>query len=150
MRELTGFLVSDVARLMRREFDARAKKLGVTRPQWRTLLVLQREQGVRQTALADKLEVEPISLCRMIDRLEESGLVERRRDPDDRRAWQLFLTAEAGPLLDQLHGIAGDIGAEVFHWLDDEEEAAFTATLTRIRDALTGRCGERRAEAANG
>lgn len=150
MKELTGFLISDVARLMRREFDARAKKLGVTRPQWRTLLVLQRHEGVRQTALAEKLEVEPISLCRMIDRLEESGLVERRRDPADRRAWQLFLTPEAGPLLTQLHRIAGDIGSDVFHWLDDEQEAAFAATLTRMRDALADSCGERRAEVANG
>ena len=95
MSDSLGFLISDVSRLMRRRFDERARQLGATRAQWRTLTMLSRNEGLNQGALADLLEVEPITLCRMIDRLEESGLVERRRDPADRRAWQLFLTEKS-------------------------------------------------------
>ena len=150
MKESTGFLISDIARLMRREFDMRARRLGVTRAQWRTLLVLQREEGVRQTVLAEKLEVEPITLCRMIDRLAESGLVERRRDPDDRRAWQLYLTPAALPLLEQLHEVGASIGEDKFPWLSKPEEAALTDLLGRIRDSLLEPVEENRKEAIRG
>jgi DNA-binding MarR family transcriptional regulator len=92
MSDSLGFLISDVSRLMRRRFDERARLIGVTRAQWRTLTTLSRHEGINQGGMADLLEVEPITLCRMIDRLEEANLVERRRDPGDRRAWLIFLT----------------------------------------------------------
>ena len=107
MTETLGFLMSDVSRLMRRRFDERARTSGATGPQWRTLKILERREGLNQGQLAEMLEVEPITACRMIDRLEEAGLVERRRDPADRRAWRIFLTDKARPVLSDLHPSAG-------------------------------------------
>jgi DNA-binding MarR family transcriptional regulator len=83
-----GFLLGDAARLLRRAFDERARTMGVTRPQWRVLALLKRFDGSTQVTIADMLEVEPITLGRMIDRLQDAGLVERRADPKDRRAWR--------------------------------------------------------------
>ena len=97
MTDTLGFLIADVSRLIRRRFDERARLIGATRAQWRTLVVLSRHEGINQGGLAELLEVEPITLCRMIDRLEEAGLVERRRDPGDRRAWRIYLTDKARP-----------------------------------------------------
>src|ERR1700755_3539395 len=113
MSDSLGFLISDVSRLMRRRFDERARQLGATRAQWRTLTMLSRNEGTNQGALAELLEVEPITLCRMIDRLEESGLVGRRRDPADRRAWQLFLTEKSTPMLADLRVTADDLFEQV-------------------------------------
>ena len=104
----TGFLITDVSRLLRRSFDERARQIGVTRAQWRALTALRRHEGINQSGLADLIEVEPITLCRMVDRLEEAGHVERRRDPGDRRAWRIFLTDKSRPLLDRLGTIADD------------------------------------------
>ena len=107
-----GFLLADVSRLVRRRFDMRASGLGLTRAQWRVLAQLRRREGINQTALADLLEIEPITLGRHIDRLVEKGFVERRADPGDRRAWRLHLKSEVQPVLDQLRKISGDIREE--------------------------------------
>ena len=90
-----GFLLHDVSRLLRKRFDRRARALGLTRAQWRVLAHLAPRQGINQSALADILEVENITLGRHIDRLEDTDWVERQSDPDDRRAWCLFLAGEA-------------------------------------------------------
>ena len=136
MSDSLGFLISDVSRLMRRRFDERARLIGVTRAQWRTLTTLSRNEGINQGGLADLLEVEPITLCRMIDRLEEAGLVERRRDPADRRAWLIFLTTKAHPLLAQLRGLADGMIEGALQGLDDERRAALMETLGAIRANL--------------
>ena len=136
MSDSLGFLISDVSRLMRRRFDERAREVGATRAQWRTLTTLSRNEGLNQGALADLLEVEPITLCRMIDRLEESGLVERRRDPADRRAWQLFLTDKSKPILDDLRRMADDLFVHVLSGLDDLERQALGKSLERMRSNL--------------
>ena len=136
MSDSLGFLISDVSRLMRRRFDERARLIGVTRAQWRTLTTLSRNEGINQGGLADLLEVEPITLCRMIDRLEEAGLVERRRDPADRRAWLIFLTTKAHPLLAQLRGLADGMIEDALQGLDDERRAALMETLGAIRTNL--------------
>ena len=136
MSDSLGFLISDVSRLMRRRFDERARLIGVTRAQWRTLTTLVRHEGINQGGLADLLEVEPITLCRMIDRLEEAGLVERRRDPADRRAWLIFLTAKAHPLLAQLRSLADGMIEGALQGLDDERRAALMETLGAIRTNL--------------
>lgn len=137
MTDSTGFLLSDVARLLRRRFDERARAIGVTRAQWRTLTVLSRNEGANQGTLAELLEVEPITLCRMIDRLADAGHVERRRDPGDRRAWNIYLTDRSRPLLDQLRGLAEGVIDGALAGIDTESRARLIATLERLRDNLT-------------
>lgn len=132
-----GFLISDVSRLLRRRFDERARLIGVTRAQWRALTTLRRNEGINQGGLADLLEVEAITLCRMIDRLEDAGHVERRRDPADRRAWQIFLTDKSRPLLDKLSVIADGLFDDALAGIDDAGRDALSATLDAIRRNLT-------------
>ncbi len=136
MSDTLGFLISDVSRLMRRRFDERARLIGVTRAQWRTLTMLSRHEGINQGGLADLLEVEPITLCRMIDRLEEAGLVERRRDPADRRAWLIYLTAKAHPLLGQLRGLADGMIEDAMAGLDEAKRTELMEMLGLIRANL--------------
>lgn len=136
MSDPLGFLLTDVARLLRRRFDERVRALGVTRPQWRVLVTLSRNEGANQGSLADLLEVEPITLCRMIDRLEEAELVERRRDPADRRAWQIFLTPSALPLIEQLRAHADAVMNHALAGADEAEQAQLAATLERLRANL--------------
>ena len=153
MSDSLGFLISDVSRLMRKRFDERARSVGATRAQWKTLVTLARNEGINQGGLADMLEVEPITLCRMIDRLEESGMVERRRDPADRRAWQIFLTPAARPVIEELRGFADELFAGALDGLDQHARHALTASLETIRGNLshsTPPHGDVRKEAAHG
>lgn len=136
MSDSIGFLISDVSRLMRRRFDERARAFGATRTQWKALAHISRNEGMNQGTLAELLEVEPITLTRMVDRLEEAGLVERRRDPGDRRAWRLFLTAKAGPILDRMHGVAEDLTAQTLDGITAEQLAQLTDTLEQMRANL--------------
>ncbi|HEU0065924.1 MAG TPA: MarR family transcriptional regulator [Sphingomonas sp.] len=137
MSDRLAFLIGDVSRLMRRRFDDRARQLGVTRPQWRTLVTLAREEGLQQAALAERIEVEPITLCRMIDRMAEAGLVERRRDPADRRAWNIYLTERSRPLIEQLRAIADDVVDASLDGIAPPERAALNDALARIRANLS-------------
>jgi DNA-binding MarR family transcriptional regulator len=136
-----GVLVSDAARLLRRRFDAQARGIGVSRPQWQVLIALARSEGINQAALAERLEVETITVARMVDRLEDAGLVERRADPVDRRAWQLFLTPRARPLLAELQGVAAGVRAEMLAGFTPDEQALLHALLLRLRANLSGREG---------
>lgn len=136
MTDSIGFLISDVSRLLRRHFDDRARVIGVTRAQWRTLTMLSRNEGINQGGLAELLEVEPITLCRMVDRLEEAGHVERRRDPNDRRAWRIFLTDSSRPLLQQLRVIADDVFVDALAGIDEAGCDRLIATLQHIRANL--------------
>jgi DNA-binding MarR family transcriptional regulator len=103
-----GFLLADVSRLLRRDFDRRVRALALTQAQWRAIAHLAREEGIKQAVLADRLEVKPITLARLIDRMEAAGWVTRRPDPDDRRAALLYLTDKVQPILDEMlaHGDA--------------------------------------------
>lgn len=109
MDENIAMLMAQVSRLMRRAFDEKARAIGVTRPQWQVLTLLMAHEGINQGGLAELLEVEPITLGRMIDRLQEGALVERRPDPADRRAWRLYLTDKARGLLTQLRPLAAEM-----------------------------------------
>lgn len=131
-----GFQVSETARALRRDFDRRAAALGVTRAQWRALTWLSREPGIRQVDLAERLDVEPITLCRMVDRMAEAGLVERRRDEHDRRAWRLHLTAKAHPLVEKLRRLADSLLREALQGVSEEEQARTLAVLSTIRANL--------------
>lgn len=147
MTDSLGFLISDVSRLLRKRFDERARLIGVTRQQWRTLSVLKRNEGSNQGMLAELLEVEPITLGRMIDRLEEAGWVERRRDPGDRRVWRIHLTDAAQPILLQLKGIADSLFVDAAEGISAEDQAKLHALLERLRDNLNP---DQSNEAANG
>ena len=127
------FEIAETAHAFRKAFDRRAATLGVTRAQWKVLFRLTREPGLRQVELAELLEIEPITLCRIVDRLEEAGSVERRRDPSDRRAWQLYVTDQARPLVAKLKAIAAGMMEQAFAGLSDAELEALRDHLTTIR-----------------
>lgn len=147
MTDSLGFLISDVSRLLRKRFDERARLIGVTRQQWRTLSVLKRHEGSNQGMLAELLEVEPITLGRMIDRLEEAGWVERRRDPGDRRVWRIHLTEAAQPILLQLKGIADSLFVDAAEGIEPDDQARLHALLEQLRSNLST---DQSNEAANG
>lgn len=136
MPDSLGFLLNDIARLMRKRFDIRARRIGVTRAQWHTLSILKRNEGCNQGMLADLLEVEPITVGRMIDRLEDAGLVERRRDPADRRVWRIHLTQKAQPVLIELRAIADTMIDEVMEGVDPEDRVRMHAALKALRTNL--------------
>jgi DNA-binding MarR family transcriptional regulator len=139
MDENIGTLLAQVSRLLRRSFDERARGIGVTRPQWQVLSLLSFNGGIHQGGLADLLEVEPITLGRMIDRLQDAQLVERRPDPTDRRAWRLFLTNKGQGLLDDLHPFALETYETALEGVDEEGRAAVMTVLARMRANLSRR-----------
>ncbi|MFL6856921.1 MAG: MarR family winged helix-turn-helix transcriptional regulator [Allosphingosinicella sp.] len=130
------FELNETARALRRDFERRAAEHGVTRAQWRVLSRLKRKDGLRQVELAEQLDVEPITLCRMIDRLAEAGLVERRADEGDRRAWRIHLTRKAGPIIEDLKRIAERFVEDALAGISDEEEARMREILARVRANL--------------
>lgn len=132
-----GFLLYDAARLMRRDFDRRARSLGLSRAQWSVLAHLARNEGVKQAELADLLDVQPITLARQIDRLERSGLVRRCPDPEDRRVRRLYLSELAGPILAQLRVLGRETRAEALRGLSLEQRRCLIQILARIRDNLS-------------
>lgn len=128
---------SDVMRLIRRAFDARARKIGVTRAQWLVLTQIRRNPGINQGGLAEVLEVEPITVGRMIDRLQEGELVERRPDPADRRTWRLHLTPKADALIEQLRPLADDLFEDAFDGLSVSDRNTLFQLLDRVRGNLS-------------
>lgn len=141
MDENIGTMLAQVSRLIRRAFDARARQAGVTRPQWQVLSLLNHHAGINQGGLAEILEVEPITAGRMIDRLQEAGLVERRPDPADRRAWRLYLTGRGAEQLDRLRPFARETLGTALEGIDEAEIAAMQEVLERMRANLTRRSG---------
>lgn len=130
--------IGETAHALRRAFDRRAAELGITRAQWRVLARLDLQPGQRQVELAERMDIEPITLCRIVDKLEEAGLVERRRDKTDRRAWQLYLCKGAAPLVAKLHALADSFSAEIFGTLDPAEIERARALLATVRTNITG------------
>jgi DNA-binding MarR family transcriptional regulator len=129
-RQLVAQLVES-SRLLRNYIDHRAKDRGTTRAQWIVLFRLRQQEGLSQVDLADVLELQPISLVRLLDRLVEHGLLERRHDPRDRRANRLFLTASGRQLVDDLDSLRDSIASDV---LQDIPEAAIEASLRTLSD----------------
>jgi DNA-binding MarR family transcriptional regulator len=123
--------LAESSRLLRNYIDHRAKAGGTTRAQWIVLLRLRRQEGSSQVDLADVLELQPISLVRLLDRLVEHGLLERRHDPKDRRANRLFLTAKGRQLVDDLDSLRDDIATDV---MQDVSEQAVETSLRALRD----------------
>lgn len=131
-----GFLLADASRLMRRAFENRMANHGLTLAQARALVHVSRHEGVRQVDLAELLEIQPISLTRLIDQLAEAGLVERRPEPADRRAYQIHLTAAAAEPLATIKRIGGQIADQALQGLDAQTKTQICKALTLMRDNL--------------
>ncbi|MGE0211525.1 MAG: MarR family winged helix-turn-helix transcriptional regulator [Parvibaculaceae bacterium] len=134
-----AFLVNDVARLLRRKFDQRAQTLGLTRAQWQVLAYVGRNEGTNQASLADFMEIEPITLSRHLDRMQASGLVERRQDPSDRRAYQLFLTEPGKELLGKIRALGAVVLEEVLTGIPQGDVEKLVETLLAMRGNLSTR-----------
>ena len=142
------FEIGETAHALRRAFDRRAAALGVTRAQWKVLFRLTRTPGLRQVELADMLDVEPITLSRIVDRLEDAGHVERVADPADRRAWRLQVTEKAKPLVTRLRALGSELVEEAFEGIDREEIERAREVLARVRENVAAvQRGKRAAEA---
>jgi DNA-binding MarR family transcriptional regulator len=137
MDENVAMLMAQVSRLMRRAFDEKARQLGMTRPQWQVISILSVNEGINQGRLAELLEVEPITLGRMVDRLQDAALVERRPDPADRRAWRLFLTDKAQEQLVQLRPLALDTIDAAQQGLSQAERDGLIAAMRVMLSNLT-------------
>jgi MarR family transcriptional regulator for hemolysin len=134
-----GFLLADVSRLLRRDFDRRVRALSLTQVQWRAIAHLFREDGIHQAALADRLDIAPITLGRLVDRLEAAGWVTRAADPDDRRASRLFLTAKAEPILEEIRAHAMEARADVMTGISIKAQRQLVHTLRRMKQNLIDR-----------
>jgi DNA-binding MarR family transcriptional regulator len=134
-----GFLLADVSRLLRRTFQQRMEGGALTFMQARVLANISRHEGIRQVDLADLLELQPIALVHLLDQLAENGLVERRADPTDRRAYQLFPTPAAAPHLSAIEQIGAEIQAEMLRGLNKQQSASVLASLRIVRNNLAAR-----------
>jgi MarR family transcriptional regulator, transcriptional regulator for hemolysin len=136
-RQLVAQLVES-SRLLRNYIDHRAKTRGTTRAQWIVLFRLRQQEGLSQVDLADVLELQPISLVRLLDRLVEHGLLERRPDPKDRRANRLFLTEGGRQLVDDLDSLRDAIASDVLRDIPDEAIQTSLHTLVDVKERLKG------------
>ena len=131
-----AFALHDVARMLRTYSDQRAREVHMTRAQWAVLAKLRRREGLKQRELADMLDLAPITLARLLDKLTASGLVERREDASDRRANRLFLTPDAAPALKRLDILSEDVLGRALNGLDEATITNLRAGLEQIRSNL--------------
>jgi MarR family transcriptional regulator, transcriptional regulator for hemolysin len=134
-REL-AFAINDVGRLLRTLADQKAAQFGMTRAKWAVLVRLERYEGLKQAELAEMLDLQPITLTRLLDGLSENGLIERRPDENDRRAKRLYLTAAARPLLERLGVLGQDLMETALSGLDDRAVASLIGDLSIIKENL--------------
>ena len=128
--------IADVGRMLRTFADQRARQFGISRAQWVVLMRLDRSEGLKQSELAEILDLQPISLTRLLDRLAENGLIERRADPNDRRANRLYLTPAARPLLKRLAALGEDLMETVLQNVDAESQERLLRDLGTMKDNL--------------
>ena len=140
------FTLSDVARLLRTYADQQARLDGMTRAQWAVLLRLERREGLKQSELAEALDLQPITLTRLVDRLCANGLIERRADPNDRRAKQLYLTPAARPLIDRIAAHVEDLAETVLEGIAPAEIELMLGKFNIARDNLRRAIEERPAQ----
>jgi MarR family transcriptional regulator for hemolysin len=146
-----AFLINDVGRLLRTYADQQARQFGMTRAQWAVLARLEYAEGLKQSELAELLDLQTITLTRLVDRLCANGLIERRADPSDRRAKRLYLTAQARPLMNRLADLGENMMARVLEGLDAAKIEQMTTNLSGVRDnlrAVTSRKHDKLAKAA--
>lgn len=132
-----GFILNDVARLLRTAFDRRVKPLGLTRSQWWVLNHLYRNDGITQSELADILEVERATLGRLLDRLETKGWVRREGHADDRRAKRVFLTEEVEPALKAMRAAAAELRRDALSGISAEDQSRFVDALLAVKANLS-------------
>lgn len=133
-----GWLFLDVHAAMTRDIDKRIGKVGLTRSQWRVLSPLLREEGITQTALAERVEIEKAPLGRTLDKLEETGWIKRELDPDDRRARRVYLTTKIVPHIEEVTSAIRMTFGEALHGLKEEEVGGLMTTLMTIKGNLEG------------
>jgi MarR family transcriptional regulator, transcriptional regulator for hemolysin len=138
-----AFTIMDVARMLKTYADQRARQFGISRAQWAVLIRIERSEGLKQSELAELLDLQPISLTRLLDRLADNGLIERRADPNDRRANRLYLKPAAKPLLGRLTELGADMMETVLEGLDAKSIDRMLSELGMLKDNL------RRAISAN-
>jgi MarR family transcriptional regulator, transcriptional regulator for hemolysin len=131
-----GFILNDVARLLRTYADYKAAQFGITRAQWAVLVRLERSEGLNQTELADMLDLQPITLTRLLDKLSDSGLIERRPDPGDRRAKRLFLTPAARPLLKRLAELGEETMTSTLAGIEHDGIEKMVSQLALVKENL--------------
>jgi MarR family transcriptional regulator for hemolysin len=131
-----AFTIMDVARLLKTYADQRARQFGISRAQWAVLIRIDRNEGLKQSELADILDLQPITLTRLLDRLADNGLIERRADPNDRRANRLYLMPAAKPLLDRLTILGGDMMETVLDGLTSTSIERMLKELGAVKDNL--------------
>ena len=134
-----GFLLGDTSRILRRRFEQRAQEHGLTSAQWRAIGQLSRSDGLTQVALASRLDIEPMTVCRLIDRMEAAGFVRRMPNPEDKRAKLVCLTGLSRDLLDEMREIALQVYEEAFEGFNLEERIALIEGLSRINENLSKR-----------
>ncbi len=134
-REL-AFLIKDLARMTRTYADQQAAQFGMSYAQWAVLSRLSRAEGLKQSELADVLDIQPITLTRLVDRLCENGLIERRADPADRRAKRLFLTPAARPVVERLGALSEELTATIFRGIEPADVSLIIARLTIAKENL--------------
>ena len=132
-----GFVLHDAARLLRKRFEQRVKVLGLTRAQCQLLAYLARNEGINQSGLADLLEIEPITLGRLIDRMEAAGWVERRAHPSDRRARRLFMTDKAKPIFARIRALGDEIRDEALAGIAGDDSQRLVEILLQVRRNLS-------------
>lgn len=145
-----AFMLNDVARLLRTYADYKAARFGITRAQWAVLVRLDRSEGLKQSELAEILDLQPITLTRLLDKLCQSGLIERRSDPTDRRAKRLFLTAAARPFLKELSGLGEELMATALVGVEREAVERTVAQLAIVKDNLREAIQQRAAGSPRG
>jgi MarR family transcriptional regulator for hemolysin len=143
-----AFSLNDVARMLRTYADHKARQFGMTRAQWVVLARLDRFEGLKQAELAEMLDLQPISLTRLLDRLCDSGLIERRADPNDRRAKRLFLTPAARPLLEQLTSLGEEMMTTALAGVDRDSVEKMVGQLATVKENLRQAVQQRTATAA--
>jgi DNA-binding MarR family transcriptional regulator len=135
-----GFVLHDVARLLRKRFEQRARGLGLTRSQWQVLAFLAPNEGIHQGGLADILEIEPITLVRILDKLEARGLIRRSQHPTDRRVWLLYLTPAAHPLLETMRGLGEVTRSEALAGIPEKDRERLLRDLMTMKSNLLEAC----------
>lgn len=145
-----AYKIAEINRLLRCRFDALAQEIGLPRPHWRVLLALADRQGSSQAALAAALAIEQITLTRHLDQLEAASLVERRRDPSDRRIRRLFLSPNAAPLLERMRALLARLDRDALEALDASDKAALHGLLEAIHARLVAQPNSESAPAPPG